>query len=280
MTAILGLNYLDGVLMMADTEETTSVATKSECDKLYRFTFPIGTVITGGAGDAHLIECANQSLQQYFAKGGPQTPDKKATPEEIWLGLNTFAQKYFRETTGQYKGLASDLVPTLEMLIAVNYERQSYLFRWTGNRVAWIPRSQHTSIGAGTIQLHPMLRDVQFSATKETMLFLGVRMMFHTKRIVQNVGGKTEAIALENGGATHYFGLDTTKKVEDLVIGFEQFLNKFVYLSVSNVSPLVKELEENTEKLVAEIPAFLRQYRGAYRNILMPSMSHTLADRQ
>jgi 20S proteasome alpha/beta subunit len=51
MTAILGLNYLDGVLMMADTEETTSTATKSECDQLYRFTFPIGTVITGGAGD-------------------------------------------------------------------------------------------------------------------------------------------------------------------------------------------------------------------------------------
>jgi 20S proteasome alpha/beta subunit len=34
MTAILGFNYLDGVLMMADTEETTSFAIKSETDKL------------------------------------------------------------------------------------------------------------------------------------------------------------------------------------------------------------------------------------------------------
>jgi 20S proteasome alpha/beta subunit len=102
MTAILGMNYLDGVLMMADTEETTSMATKSEADKLYRFIFPVGTVLLGGAGDAHLIECANQDLHQYFAKGGMQKPDTKATPEEIHSGLNAFAQKFFKETTGQY----------------------------------------------------------------------------------------------------------------------------------------------------------------------------------
>jgi 20S proteasome alpha/beta subunit len=270
MTAILGMNYLDGVLMMADTEETTSMATKSEADKLYRFIFPVGTVILGGAGDAHLIECANQDLHQYFAKGGMQKPDTKATPEEIHSGLNAFAQKFFKETTGQYKGLASDLVPTFEMLIAINYEKRSYLFRWTHNRVVWIPSHQHTSIGSGMIQIHPMLRDVQFAATKESSLFLGVRMMFHAKRIVQAVGGKTEAIALQHDGATHYFGLETTKKVEDLVVNFEQFLNKFVYLAVSNVSPTVAELDKNVEKGFAELSKLLHQYRKTYREILTP----------
>lgn len=34
MTAIVGFPYLDGVLMMADTEETISTSTKSVCDKL------------------------------------------------------------------------------------------------------------------------------------------------------------------------------------------------------------------------------------------------------
>jgi hypothetical protein len=120
------------------------------------------------------------------------------------------------------------------------------------------------------IQIHPMLRDVQFAATKESSLFLGVRMMFHAKRIVQAVGGKTEAIALQHDGATHYFGLETTKKVEDLVVNFEQFLNKFVYLAVSNVSPTVAELDKNVEKGFAELSKFLHQYRKTYREILTP----------
>ena len=91
MTAILGMNYLDGVLMLADTEETTSSATKSECDKLYRFTFPIGTVITGGAGDATLIEYANQEMHQFFARGGGQQPNSKWKPEEVYSISQTTA---------------------------------------------------------------------------------------------------------------------------------------------------------------------------------------------
>jgi hypothetical protein len=268
MTAIVGFNYLDGVLMMADTEETTSEATKSECDKLCRFTFPIGTVITGGAGDSHLIEYANQRLRQFFYEGGGQNPQVKSKPEELLAGLNEFAGKFFRETLGPYKGFAAGLVPTFEMLIALNYDKQSYLFHWIDNRVVFV--SQHTAIGSGMIQLHPMLRDVQFAATKESTLFMGLRMMFHAKRIVKSVGGKTEAIALENDGTTHLFGLDTTQQVENLVINFEQFLTKFVYTLVSNISTDVRELEENVASDLKGIPELLRQYRERYRTIMTP----------
>ena len=58
------------MLMMVDTEETMSTAAKSECDKLYRFPFPIGTVSTGGAGDSNLVTYANQQLHQFFITGG------------------------------------------------------------------------------------------------------------------------------------------------------------------------------------------------------------------
>jgi hypothetical protein len=118
------------------------------------------------------------------------------------------------------------------------------------------------------IQLHPMLRDFQFSATKETTLFMGFRMMFHAKKTVQAVGGKTEALALQNDGATHYFGLDTTQRVERLVINFEQFLNKFVYTLVSNISTDVPELEGNVSANLDGIPELLRQYRERYRMIM------------
>jgi hypothetical protein len=93
-------------------------------------------------------------------------------------------------------------------------------------------------------------------------------MMFYAKRIVQAVGGKPEGIALQNDGRTHYFGLDPTQKVEHLVINFEQFLSKFIYTSVSNVSSPTEELEKNVETAFAQVPQLLRQYREEYRIIL------------
>jgi len=278
MTAILGFNYLGGVLMMADTEETTSFSTKSDTDKLYRFVFPIGTVITGGAGDAHLIECANQELHTFFAGGGCQNPDTISTPQDILDGLNQFAQKFFQETTAQYVGFSLESVPSFEMLIAVNYNKRSLLFRWTHNRVLWIPSERHVSIGSGSMQLHPMLRDFEVSATKESTLFTGLRMMHHAKRTVQGVGGRTEAIALQNDGKTHYFGTENTEKVEALVVNFEKFINQFLYLMVSNISPGAAPLEENIEKGLSDIPGVLRMYRDQYREILAGQIVPSDAD--
>jgi hypothetical protein len=72
MTAIIGFTCFDSVLMMADTEESTTQG-KSSCDKLYHFPSPSGYVLTGGARDAHLIDCANQELQKFFGEGLPGT---------------------------------------------------------------------------------------------------------------------------------------------------------------------------------------------------------------
>ena len=53
----------DSVLRMADTEAPTTQDTESSCDKLYTLTSPSGLVVTGGAGDGHLSDCAKQALQ-------------------------------------------------------------------------------------------------------------------------------------------------------------------------------------------------------------------------
>ena len=267
MTAIIGFIYLDGVLMMADTEESLGGDAKSECDKLCRFTFRcgtagVGTILTGGAGDSHLIDCANQELRQLLASRWIDTET------DILPALNRFAGDFFEELMRGYQGLDYRLVPSFEMLIAVNVRPNTYLFIWKGNRV--VPASTHASIGVGIAQTHPILRDVQFSGTCETMLFHGIRMMFQAKRAVVGVGGKTEAIALEGDGTTRFFGLEATRKIEDLVIGFEEFINKAIYMAVSNVSQGVMELDENVQKFLAEVPGIFHQYREAYRQILTP----------
>ena len=266
MTAIAGFNCLDGVLMLSDSEETTSSFTKSDCDKLYPFSFPIGTVLTGGAGDGHLIDCANQELHQFFARGGAETSGVPLDGEQIRLALNEFAREFFEKTVGPSQG-------SLEMLIAVNHhKRQTLLFHWNKNRVLWIPPERHECIGSGAIQLHPMLRDFQFSTSIETALFCGLGMMFHAKRIVQGVGGKTDAIALLHNGIRHTFGTANTERIESLVSNFEQFLTKFVYTTVSNVhaiNPKIQaELDENAERSFSLVSEEFRRIREHYRELL------------
>jgi hypothetical protein len=109
MTAIIGFTCHDSVLMMADTEESTTQG-KSSCDKLYHFPSPTGYVLTGGAGDAHLIDYANQALQQFFAAGMPGTPsDAPVTFQLVLEGLNVFAQKYSKRLRKRTRRLDSIL---------------------------------------------------------------------------------------------------------------------------------------------------------------------------
>ncbi len=277
MTAILGLSYLDGVLMMADTEESLGGDAKSECDKLYRFVFPSGTVVTGGAGDSHLVDCANQDLRQFFARKA------KTTADEVLETLNGFATRFFEETISPLKGFEYE--PGLEMLIAVNCNRHStLLFRWQQNRVIWIAPPQHTSIGNGVVQIHPMLRDTQFAASKECMLFHGLRMMYHAKRAVAGVGGKTEAIALQNDGATHNFGTIATQQIEELIINYEHFKTAMLDGSVSTIAVtdqrIEPEMEVNVAKLFADLPNLLKGYRQAYKDILKPQLDAERSKRQ
>jgi len=255
--------------MMADTEESLGGDAKSECDKLYRFSFPSGTVITGGAGDSHLIDCANQDLHRFFAG------KVKITPEEILETLNGFAAKFFEETITPLKGFEYE--PSIEMLIAVNCNKQSvHLFKWKHNRVVWIAPPQHTSIGSGVIQLYPMLRDVQFVASKECMLFHGLRMMYHTKRAVVGVGGKTEAVALQNDGRTHWIGTIATQKIEDLIVNYEAFKTKVLdgnMFTIAATDPRIEpELERNVEESWVDLASIFKQWREAYREILKPQL--------
>jgi hypothetical protein len=277
MTAILGMHYINGVLMMADTEESLGVDAKSECDKLERFIFKLGnnsgTVLTGGAGDTHLIECANQELHRLFAAGIKQG-------DEVVQVLNEFAGMFFERSMQGYEGSHPDYAPHFDMLIAVNIRPMTWLFKWHRNRVVLVPPLTHVSVGSGETQLHPMLRDCQLSGVDEVMLFLGLRMMFYTKRQVVGVGGKTEAVALQNDGITHFWGTDTTAKIEALVSNLDRFLTQYLYTSISHVTANVKDVEKAVNKNLADLPKMMRMYRREYKKIITQSGARTSEDQQ
>jgi 20S proteasome alpha/beta subunit len=267
VTAIVGFNYIGGVWLFADTEESLGEGAKSECDKLYRFNFPSGTVITGGAGDSHHIDCANQEMQTFFSSKTANTPT------EILEILNKFAGQFFKNVILPAKHFSSGL----EMLIAVNCDRKSsLLFSWKANRVVWVAPPAHISIGSGMAWTHPLLRDIQFCPSKESALFHGVRLMYQAKRAVPGVGGKTEAVALQNDGRTHWTGTEATQKIEELVVNYEAFKLKFLDGNVSTIAaddPKIEpELERNVESNWADVAGMLKTYRESYRDILKPQL--------
>lgn len=269
MTAIIGFTCFDSVLMMADTEESTTQG-KSSCDKLYHFASPSGHVLTGGAGDGHLIDCANQELATFLAKGMPGTPaHAPLTPQLILDGLNIFGQKFFKETTETYQAAGLDPAPDFEMLIAVNVlKKETFLFKLSLNKVLWIAAPNHKVIGCGDLVIHPMLRDFQFVPQKEAALFCGIRMMYHAKNTIPGVSGKTDAVALLNNGDMLFYGTPNTALIEGLVTNFEEYVDKFVYTSVSNVSKEFAEIDENCEKSFQDVPDVLKQYRNKYKRLL------------
>lgn len=291
MTAILGLQSLDGVLMMADTEESLGGYSKSECQKLCYFLFPShpsekgGTVVTGGAGDSHLIECANQQLQRLFL-----TQIQEDTDISVAL-LNNFASNFFEETMRGYQGLPAGIIPRFQMLIGISIkpnrrDTMARLFYWKDNRVLLIPAFSHTAIGRGVAWLHPMLTDLKIPSPQECMLFHGMRMMFYAKRALVGVGGRTEVIALQNDGATCLFRTDHLKKIEDLVINYERFkitaLDNNVATTVAGDPQNQPELHANVESqwsdLAHTFKQYRQQYRQMYKDVIMPSTSRTSGD--
>lgn len=269
MTAIIGFTCLDSVLMMADTEESTTGG-KSSCDKLYHFPSPTGYVLTGGAGHAHLIDCANQALQKFFTAGMPGTPpNAPATPDLVLEGLNIFAQKFFSETVEQYKAAGLDPDLDFELLIAVNiFKHGTNLFRLYLNKVLMIAPPNHTVIGCGDLVIHPMLYEFQLTPQKDTALFCGIRMMYIAKNTIPGVSGKTDAVALLNNGDMLFYGTLNTARIESLVANFDDYLGKFVYTSVSNVSKEFPEIDENCEKGFQDVPGILKDCRDKYKGIL------------
>jgi hypothetical protein len=65
-----------------------------------------------------------------------------------------------------------------------------------------------------------------------------------------------------------YYGTANTALIESHVANFEEYIDKFVYTSVSNVSKEFSDIDENCEKSFQDVPAVLKQYRDKYKELL------------
>jgi hypothetical protein len=71
-----------------------------------------------------------------------------------------------------------------------------------------------------------------------------------------------------NDGSTLYYGTANTALIEDLVANFEEYLGKFVYTSVSNISKEFSEIDDSCKKAFENVRQVLKQYRDKYKELL------------
>jgi hypothetical protein len=255
MTAIVGLHCTDGVLLLADTEETISQETKSECDKISVLGLPHGRMLLGGAGTTHFIEYAEQMIERDFLKSARTWP-------EILVDINALYSRINRDTQGFYKGFAKELVPAgIELLTAVNSSGRTVLYRWQNDSVIETNPRRHESVGCGVYQTHALLGDINLRLGAEGMLFYGVRIMKQAKRGIVGVGGKTEAIILHHNGEIGIFSTGVTSQIEELIAEIDAFTHRSFLSLIADVY----SKDEEFENLLSQVADRIRGYRKRYK---------------
>ncbi len=257
MTAIVGLQCTDGVLLLADTEETISQESKSECDKLSMIQCPYGRIVSGGAGTAHFIEYAEQVFEREFLTSNRGWP-------EVLTDANALMRRIKRDTVGSYKGFPIEMIPeSATLLTAINVSGRTLLYRWQDNMALAINPSTHDSIGIGINQTRSLLRDIHIRMGADAMLFYGVRVMNQAKRRVNGVGGKTEAVVLHHDGTLGYFSTGITAQIEELVVDVDAFTNR----SLLSLIVDVYSKEEEFEHLLSQVADKIKNFRKSYREL-------------
>jgi hypothetical protein len=243
MTAILGFNCSDGVLLFADTEVSIGDIAKVQGDKLRYIRCPHGMIITGGSGDVYDIEYANFRLERELLQ------EPMTSIDDIYLSLEGLLQNI----------LDCHKRPlNIEMLLAVHPfgGTDTRMFTWRQDLLTLISPHKHRCAGSGVIQLDPLLRQIEFVGDSKAMLLYGVSLMLQTKRMVQGVGGNTEALLLTNGmtASLHGFGRDVAQQIEVLVAEMEDYSIRFVTPFIAGKA----DSEEQVDGALATIAVTLK----------------------
>jgi 20S proteasome alpha/beta subunit len=256
MTAILGFTCTDGILLLADTEASfIHSGTKSECDKLQYRKANNGMMLCGAAGSGRDIDYATFQLESRMLQRTPTSGNELYVQiEELTRSIATSLNRYL----------------DIDMLLAVRpyaFNNVS-LYRWSSDLI--YPITGHACSGSGMIQLEPLLRHVDFTGPSDTMLLYAVRLMLDAKRLVQGVGGKTEAAVLYHKEAGYrWFGSDLTQEIEHLVLDMERHNNLALMPCIAGESSDAAHIDQSLAAIGEDVKRFRTRYQELVRRSIL-----------
>lgn len=190
VTAIVGFQCQDALLMCADSEQSIGTEAKSQTRKIDSFGTRGGNVAIGGAGDVDFIEYVKHQLREAMHRDPP-------TPENAHLWMESFAKDVWNAVVRPCRGFPLEEIPRADFLIGLKLKKEYALYKWERNMIHPVPNTEHVSIGSGRTLSEALLAELGslFLPTHQMLLY-AVRVMLRVKQLAQGCGGKTEAVIL------------------------------------------------------------------------------------
>src|SRR5205823_9702954 len=137
--------------------------------------------------------------------------------------LNCQAREIFRTHIRVYAGMPAEMVPDLAFMIGTKLGDETRLFKWERNYVVQVHIYDHDSVGVGSYQATPLLRELALSSSCEQMVFFAVRLMKKVKSFVPGCGGDTDVMTLKRDGSVERYKRAYVQKVERFSVELDRF---------------------------------------------------------
>jgi hypothetical protein len=261
VTAIVGFQCSDALLMCADSEQLVGTDSKSQIRKIDSFAIDRTAVAIGGAGDMDLIEHVKHQLRQAIRRDPP-------TPDNADLWMESFARNVWNTVIRPCRGFPPEDIPSADFLIGLQLKADYTLYKWERNLIHPVPNTEHVSIGSGRTQSEALLADLgSLFLPVHQMLLYAVRVMLRVKQLAQGCGGKTEAvILLREGVMTMRPGTIKIDRIEYLVEAMDRILLDRCVGFISGQTGEHGTLSEQED--LAEQAELLKQLRAKYEKIV------------
>lgn len=272
MTIAAGFVCMDGIVLCADTQETTGY-TKTNTEKIRAFSDQgLGVAITG-AGDTELIETIGKRIQHaLFAN---YTRNEIRWPSEVLAIIQKEMSSSFRTYIVPYAAFPKDDRPWCDLLIAVTVKNKvnnyDCFYRATGTTVREIEPGGEC-VGTGLILAKSLIeRFYDPFMGLDDLVLAACYIMYQTKKWVDGCGGKTDLLVASY--KKDFFGSISNRDIGALERQFERCESSANLLLTNLLNPNVipeekKRLVDNVRTLSDDASMALFSADSRFRQIL------------
>lgn len=284
MTIAAGFICMDGIVLCADTQETTGY-TKNNTEKIRQWADDGLCIAIAGAGDTELIETIGERIQHALV--WEYSPKTLRMTDKVRDIIQQEMSSSFRRYIAPYAAFPRDDRPACDLLIvvAVKNEVNNYecLFKASGTTVRQIEFGGDC-VGSGLILAKSLMERFCNSFMDLDELTLAMcYVMFQTKKWVDGCGGNTDLIVASY--QRDLFSGISSRDIELLEKQFELseetinlLLTDLVNPNKTNewmewrISHARKDRERTIKELYGEGSRLLEMLKRMARNRPIPSM--------
>ncbi len=220
VTLIVGLRCTDGVVLAADTEESTPL-TRGRTRKLLTNTFPNQSVVAiAGSGSGDLIDSAVEQIFEAVTADGPTTvADLKATIRKTLL-------RFYREEIQIYP-TRDPLDLLIDLVCAVRSPDKNFaLYKASGPAISSVPG--FALLGSGAVMRHVLEELYQPTITVQRGIALALHLLSLGKRHVTGVGGDTHIVTITSQGIPFQEPVGEIQVKEQYLDGFNHLFGELL----------------------------------------------------